>query len=394
MPLPRKGTPAPTDADDRFDDSRHLRRTLASTGKQASAIWAGVARPLSVADVCFLRKHTSTCRCRVDAGGSRFRPRGSAPVAARRQPANRLRFPTARRAAWWRRSRPRRSHRPALGGGGVAGGGAQVSVPEPRGDLVDRDAGLEQVAGPVGPERVRVREPFGHPGGLALAAHEPVHGDGGGGRGSWSPWRPRRANSGCSSSSPTPRASGWTAVQASSACWTASGRTSRARPALPRRRGGGGERLSAGGAGRGRAGGAARLSAVRSRQGRAAARSRACPRSCAGRAPAGGWRSRCRSGSRAARARDSARGCWRGRAATATTGRGQAPAVGGDHIGVEIADDGRGAELAGEPVPEGAKDCAVLPARARARRPGGDPLRLGEQVVLLESRPDRRRGGG
>ena len=52
-------------------------------------------------------------------------------------------------------------------------------MPEPRGDLVDRDAGLEQVAGPVGPERVRVREPFGHPGGLALAAHEPVHGDGG-----------------------------------------------------------------------------------------------------------------------------------------------------------------------------------------------------------------------
>ena len=37
-----KGTPAPTDADDRFDDSRHLRRTLASNGKQASAIWAVV----------------------------------------------------------------------------------------------------------------------------------------------------------------------------------------------------------------------------------------------------------------------------------------------------------------------------------------------------------------
>ena len=32
----------------------------------------------------------------------------------------------------------------ALGArGGVAGGGAQVDVPEPRGDLVDGDAGLE-----------------------------------------------------------------------------------------------------------------------------------------------------------------------------------------------------------------------------------------------------------
>ena len=39
---PRKGAPAPTDADDRFDDSRHPRRTLASNGKQASVIWAGV----------------------------------------------------------------------------------------------------------------------------------------------------------------------------------------------------------------------------------------------------------------------------------------------------------------------------------------------------------------
>ena len=30
--MPRKGAPAPTDADDRFDDSRHPRRTLASNG--------------------------------------------------------------------------------------------------------------------------------------------------------------------------------------------------------------------------------------------------------------------------------------------------------------------------------------------------------------------------
>jgi hypothetical protein len=37
---PRKGASAPTDADDRFDDSRHRRRTLASNGKQASVIWS------------------------------------------------------------------------------------------------------------------------------------------------------------------------------------------------------------------------------------------------------------------------------------------------------------------------------------------------------------------
>ena len=34
---------------------------------------------------------------------------------------------------------------------GVAGGGPQVDVPEPGGDLVDGDAGLEQMGGPVGP---------------------------------------------------------------------------------------------------------------------------------------------------------------------------------------------------------------------------------------------------
>ncbi len=35
--MPRKGTPAPTDADDRFPDSRHLRRTLASNGEHQPA---------------------------------------------------------------------------------------------------------------------------------------------------------------------------------------------------------------------------------------------------------------------------------------------------------------------------------------------------------------------
>ena len=38
MSLPRKGTPAGTDADDRFADSRHLRRTLAFNGSRTSAV--------------------------------------------------------------------------------------------------------------------------------------------------------------------------------------------------------------------------------------------------------------------------------------------------------------------------------------------------------------------
>ena len=73
--LPRKGASAPTDADDRFDDSRHPRRTPASNAKEASVIWAGVGGgPPGVADVCFLRMRSSACRCRLDCGGSRFRP--------------------------------------------------------------------------------------------------------------------------------------------------------------------------------------------------------------------------------------------------------------------------------------------------------------------------------
>ena len=56
---------------------------------------------------------------------------------------------------------------------------AEVDVPEPRRHLVDRDAGLEAVGGPVGAQRVRVREPLGHAGGRAAAAHEPVNSDGG-----------------------------------------------------------------------------------------------------------------------------------------------------------------------------------------------------------------------
>ena len=67
--------------------------------------------------------------------------------------------------------------------GGVAGGGAQVDVPEPRGDLVDGDAGLEAVRRPVGPQRVRVAESLGDAGGEAGPVEDPVHGDGGEGEG-------------------------------------------------------------------------------------------------------------------------------------------------------------------------------------------------------------------
>ena len=61
---------------------------------------------------------------------------------------------------------------------GVPRGRPEVDVPEPGGDLVDGDAGLEKVGSPVGPERVRMRQPLGHPSGVAVATHEPVHGDG------------------------------------------------------------------------------------------------------------------------------------------------------------------------------------------------------------------------
>ena len=42
-----------------------------------------------------------------------------------------------------------------------------------------RRTGLQAAGGPVGAQRVRVREPLGYAGGRAAAAHEPVHGDGG-----------------------------------------------------------------------------------------------------------------------------------------------------------------------------------------------------------------------
>ena len=44
---------------------------------------------------------------------------------------------------------------------------------------MDGDAGLEEVGGPVGAERVRVREPLGYACRQTWPAHEPVRGDGG-----------------------------------------------------------------------------------------------------------------------------------------------------------------------------------------------------------------------
>jgi hypothetical protein len=60
------------------------------------------------------------------------------------------------------------------------------------------------------------------------------------------------------------------------------------------------------------------------------------------------------------------------------------PAV-GDHVGIEIADHRRAAELAGQPVAESSEDRRVLPARARRRRPRSDPLGLAEQVASSDS---------
>src|SRR5450755_4128986 len=63
--------------------------------------------------------------------------------------------------------------------GGVAGCGPQVDVPEPGGDGVHGHPGLEAVRGPVGAQRVRVREPLRHARRQAAAAHEPMDADGG-----------------------------------------------------------------------------------------------------------------------------------------------------------------------------------------------------------------------
>jgi len=64
---------------------RRRRRSLSSSRRLASDarnqrqagvphLGRGRRRPPGVADVCFLRMRSSACRCRLDCGGSRFRP--------------------------------------------------------------------------------------------------------------------------------------------------------------------------------------------------------------------------------------------------------------------------------------------------------------------------------
>ncbi len=58
---------------------------------------------------------------------------------------------------------------------GVTSGGAQIDVTEAGRNLVDADPGLEAVRGPVGPQRVWVREPLRYASDTAGAADKPVH---------------------------------------------------------------------------------------------------------------------------------------------------------------------------------------------------------------------------
>jgi hypothetical protein len=63
--------------------------------------------------------------------------------------------------------------------GGVPGGGPQVNVPKAGADGMDGNAGLQTLRGPVGAQRVRMREPLGYAGSRAAAPHQPMHADGG-----------------------------------------------------------------------------------------------------------------------------------------------------------------------------------------------------------------------
>ncbi len=94
MPLPRKGASAPTDADDRFDDLRHSRRTLASNGKQASVIWAGVGGGRRAWRTC------AFCECarqHVGAGWTGAALASAQKEASGSRPATGLRWPRGAR---------------------------------------------------------------------------------------------------------------------------------------------------------------------------------------------------------------------------------------------------------------------------------------------------------
>ena len=75
---------------DRFDDSRHLRRTLASNGKQASAIWAGVRGSRRASRTC------AFCECarqHVGAGWTLAALAFAQKEASGSTPATGLRWP-------------------------------------------------------------------------------------------------------------------------------------------------------------------------------------------------------------------------------------------------------------------------------------------------------------
>jgi len=163
--------------------------------------------------------------------------------------------------------------------------------------------------GPVGPERVRVRQPIGHASGLPVTTHEPMHGHGGEGemllvavaaeahKQGLLIEHPDAASERVGGPPPTPRApAGRPQPQ---------GPRARGRPCRARRADGG-EHWTADGAGPAPAGCAVRPRVARNPRAHATGHSRACPRSCAGRRPAEGSHSRCRSASPAARARGGA----------------------------------------------------------------------------------------
>ncbi len=81
-----------------------------------------------------------------------------------------------------------------------------------------------------------------------------------------------------------------------------------------------------------------------------------------------------------------ARGRRRRRLSSPPPARREMAAVRGDHIGVNISDDRRAAELFAQPMSERPVDRCVLPPGSHRRRPGRDPLRLAEQVALRQRR--------
>jgi hypothetical protein len=286
-------------------------------------------------------------------------------------------------------------------------------VPEPRGDLVHGHAGLEQVSGPVGPERMRVRQPLGHPGSLAVAAHEPVHGRGGEGQrllvavaaetyeqrllveqpdaaGERMHFEPgleglldglgdRDLPLAAALAAHVEAVVTGVGARAAQVAGAQTAQLGGSQPAvaehpqqrviaLARDRASIGKAQQVGVVGVGK-----RLRRPGLVPGHANALDRIFQTQI--------------TGQRTDHRQVHPHRCRRRWPPAAATTHGQVTAVRGDHVGAEIADDGRAAELSREPVAEGAKDRRVLAARARARGAGGDPVGLGEQVALGRPRP-------